>query len=122
MEESVYSKLPKLKVELSLTTLVVGTLIILFAFIIPVALIQSYQNSPKTKEPEIVDVVSGPSVAGASTIRESGKINLPIINQEVSLEGQSGVLILLGIILLGLSFFIILFLIIDSLKRKPKLN
>lgn len=112
MEESVYSKLPKLKVELSLTTLVIGTLVIIFAFIIPVNLIQdaTYQQTlPSTGQ-----------VAGASTSKDDHTILLPIINQSVVLEGQSGVLILMGLLLLGFCILITIYLITDSVIKRQK--
>lgn len=113
MEESIYSKLPKLKIELSLTTLVVSTLVIIFAFIIPVSIIQ---NGIINQENQ----TSSGQVAGANTSKEENTIILPIINQSVILEGQSGVLILMGLFLLGFCMIITVYLITDSVIKHRK--
>ena len=111
MEESVYSKLPKLKIELNLVSLVGGVLVIIFAFIIPVSLIQSAKNTTNVTN-------SGSQVAGISTSKEDQRVTLPILNSQVSLEGQSGLLILMGLVLLAICIFIILYLIFDTLVKK----
>lgn len=114
MEENIYSQLPKLKIELSLTTLVAAVLITIFAFIIPIALIENSKQSNNIEE-----VVSGPQVMGVSTEKqETARITLPIINQQVKLEGQSGMLIIIGILLILLSFVIVGVLTADSIKKK----
>jgi len=114
MEESVYSKLPKLKIEINLTTLVVGVLVLIFAFIIPVSL---WQNIPRynSEQPS-----SGGQVAGVNTSKEEQIFIIPVINQKVVLEGQSGILIILGLVLLVLCFLIITYIIIDSLRKHKK--
>ncbi len=114
MEENIYSQLPKLKVELSLSTLVAAVLIIAFVFIIPISLIQNSNQSNN-----IETVLSSPQVKGASTQKsEAPTITLPIINQAVKLEGQSGMLIAIGILLILMSFVIVGVLTLDSIKRK----
>lgn len=113
MEESIYSKLPKLKIEISLTTLVVSTLVIIFGFIIPVSLIQNGITNQENQ-------TSSGQVAGASVSKEENSITLPIINQTVLLEGQSGVLILMGLLLLAFCMIITIYLITDSVIKQRK--
>lgn len=107
MEENIYSKLPKLKVELSLSTLVIGALVIVFAFIIPISLIENYYNSNSTGQ-----------VAGVSTQTQTSSIFLPILNQAILLEGQSGVLAIIGITIILICIIILLVLLIEFLKKK----
>jgi len=116
MEENIYSKLPKLRIEISLTTLVAAVLIVAFAFVIPIALIQN-SNQSNNIEPE--QVVSTPQVKGASTEKqEYPTFKIPILNQQVKLEGESGILVVIGILLIILSVVIIFTLAVDSIKRK----
>ncbi|MBE0574100.1 hypothetical protein IH575_04315, partial [Candidatus Dojkabacteria bacterium] len=99
MEEDVYSRLPKkIKFELNLPTLVGGILTIMFAFVLPIALITSYEATPNTQNSiqTTNNLPSGGQVAGVSTQKDENIIRLPIINEFVSLEGQSGSLIIIG--------------------------
>lgn len=114
MEEDLYSRLPKLKIEINLATIIWSIIIILFAFVIPVSLIQ--RGSQTEGENNII--VSGPQVAGVSTEKQPAAITLPIIDQQVYLEGQSGLLIMIGLLLLGIGLIIILYLIVDTTRKK----
>lgn len=119
MEENLYSKLPKkIKFELNLPTLVGGVLTIMFAFVLPIAVISSYQSGGT--DTNTTTNSSGGQVAGITTYKDESTIKLPILNEIVSLEGQSGSLIIIGLLLLGISVIVILFLIFDSFKRNSK--
>lgn len=95
----------------------------MFAFVLPIALITSYEATPNLQNNSIQttnNLPSGGQVAGVNTQKDENIIRLPIINEFVSLEGQSGSLIIIGLLLLGISLIVILFLIFDSLKRNSK--
>lgn len=113
MEESIYSKLPKVKIEINLVSLIASFIGITISFVIPIYLInQSTISNIKTTTGQ---------VAGISTEKqEPSTLLIPFINQKVVLEGQSGTLALLGIALMGICIIILLYLIIDSLRKNSK--
>lgn len=113
MEESIYSKLPKIKIEINLVSLIASFIGLIISFIVPVYLInQGIISNTQTTTGQ---------VAGISTEKqEPSTLLIPFINQKVVLEGQSGILAILGIALMGICIIILLYLIIDSLRKNSK--
>jgi hypothetical protein len=108
MKENIYSRLPKLKVHINLSSIVAFILVMIFGFLIPVSYFQNLTQQNN----------GGGQVAGISTNPNENSIILPILNKPVSLEGQSGVLISVGLVLIISCIVITALLLIDFIKHR----
>ena len=102
-------ELPRLKAELSFTKIIISIFSVFFFFIVPIVLIEQSKNPT-------VQVDQG-KVAGISNIPIEEN-TIFIFNQTINLNSQVGLLVILGIILLGISILLALYLAIDKPLRK----
>ncbi len=76
------------------------------------------QSAPATsKGTSAGGTTTSGKVAGASTVKGIESINIPIINQTIDLNSQTGLLILLGTFLIGISVLLVLYLVIDGARE-----
>ncbi|SRR5260221_2904732 len=106
MKRSVFEDLPQLKVELDLPKFLVIIITLVFTLILPIGVYYQVQNQTNQE-------ISG-QVAGISTTKQSTAFTLLGFN--IDLNSQTGVLILVGLLLFGISAILIMFLIIDNYK------
>ena len=103
MRKTVYQNLPKLKVELNVAKVIVATIIVLCFYVLPIYLINKSQETP----------IAGPEVAGVS-VSKVNELNLGFTR--VDLNSQAGIFVTGGVILMGISIILIIFLILDDIK------
>jgi len=101
----IYEKLPKLKIYLTIPKFLVIIITISISFILPASLFNSQKFDSKPKS----------EVAGISTQRQDDS---NIQSNPINFNDQSHLLIIVGIILIGLSILIIIYLFIDNIVIK----
>jgi hypothetical protein len=112
--KDIYEQLPKLKVDLDLPRFLIIVITIFATFVLPAQFIQYYKTQSET---QIATPQSG-QVAGLATQKSSSTIKVPFTDTEVDLNSQAGVMIVGGMVLIGISIILIIFLLIDSYKSK----
>ncbi len=103
-------ELPKLKFDFNLRKLIVASISIFVFFLLPVLVIQSLTTTVQNVE------VGNGRVAGVNVSTNEELIN--ILGFELNLNSKGGIFILLGIILVGISIILFLFLMYDNLRIK----
>ena len=114
--------LPKLKTELSLPKVLVIIITILFTLVIPAELITYYNRTSTNSSSETSKNTNSQnsSVAGVTTEKSSQNIDIPFLNTSINLNSQSGVFILAGSILIGVSLILLMFLVVDNTRVKRR--
>lgn len=131
---------PKIELDFAKSLIVIVTLMVVF--VIPVQIITYYRSqtpAPSVSSTATTNTAANGSqatlknstaagtattskVAGASTTKSSVKgvesINIPLINQTIDLNSQTGLLILLGLFLIGISILLTLYLLIDGAREE----
>jgi hypothetical protein len=122
--------LPKPKAHVTFIKLLVAFNILMATLVIPALGITYYQNRQESfieNQSALAQQVQTTStnnttgrVAGVSTSNNAFK--LPLVGTIIDLNSSSGLLIVVGIGLLGISMILLLFLIVDNVKIKKVVN
>jgi hypothetical protein len=110
-------ELPQLKMEITITKIFLIIVGVTFSFVLPFFAIENYKQSSNTTT-EIASDSSNGQVAGVSTEATNSTFIIPLTNTEVDLNSQSGSLISVGMILIGVSFILLIFLLVDSVRSR----
>lgn len=117
------NELPKLKAEFTFGKFVFILVSIFLFIILPINIINTYvpQLNPSGSESQDNFEVSTGRVAGADSqqdiVTTGNDLTIPFINVAIDLDSQSGSLILMGIVLLGISIILSIYLLVDSTKK-----
>lgn len=110
--------LPQLKPDITFGK-VVATIITLVLFLaLPIGIIDTYIQ-PDNPQPQPVSTSSTGQVAGVSTSSNSEDvITIPVIEYDLELESQGGLLILAGSVLIGIAIVMLMYVLVVEQKVK----
>ncbi len=110
------------KIQVSVVQLVVITLTLLVTFVLPAGAITYYRNQQNAAPYTAQALANRPQtgrVAGAATTA-TNIVHIPILNLDVNLATQAGVLLIGALLLAGIALIITIFLLITPSKRPSK--
>lgn len=112
----VYDDLPKLKVDFSFGKLIVSVVAVNLFLILPISIIEGTRNSLPT------NIAEDGRVLGLTTeIHVKDSVEYTLFGVPFNPNSESGLLVVMGLILFGISLLILTFLIVDN-QRSKRLN
>lgn len=120
--------LPELKViDLTPARIVVIVATVFMFFVIPITVITQYKNDPQMFEKIANNLRGQPQqtgqVAGATTTTKKEEPSAPkILGLEVDMNKESGIVFMVGLLLVGISIILIIFLVVDNMRYRKYLK
>lgn len=111
----VYDDLPKLKVDFNLGKFIATVIAINLFLILPISLIESTRNVANNN-PKIAE--DGRVLGLSSEVQVSQTSEYQLFGVAFDPNSESGLLVVMGLILLGISILILTFLIVDNYRSK----
>ncbi len=107
------------KVQISVVQIIVVVLTLVVTFVIPARAISYYRDlqttQPYTQQALALRNQQSGRVAGAST--SNGIIHIPLVNVDINLNTQAGILMIGALLLTGVALIIVIYLLISPRKR-----
>jgi len=103
-------ELPKLRFNISFTKVAVVIATIFTFFVLPISFISNVLNDAGSTSGRVAGV--------ATNISKTNIVEIPILNIAFNLNSQSGLLIIGGLILVGISAILMIYLLLDNAKYK----
>lgn len=111
----VYDDLPKLKVEFNLGKLIATVVAVNLFLILPISLVENSRNNSSNT----IAVSDSGRVLGLDSSAETiTTTQYQVLGVAFDPQTENGLLVTIGLVLLGISFLILVFLIVDNQRSK----